>query len=468
MSEEGEKKAASQEAGDANREERKSRSNKHRPSSRDLVDDILVASERKSSQAKPVRRRSKDDDDDDDGLGDPGKRPSKPPSRRKSRDSHDSDELGGSSSRGKRERKKSKDSMDGIAVGVSDRRSIKSPSRRKSRDSNDGAIDTSKRSTGHHRSRSRDSNDSLANDQEAKIRVRRKTSGLAMPGAFVETKGVNRGVRRKGDGSKSPLPISLWTQLCLNLTSSRHRGAPCRSCAANKKSSMISSRHHNSPARNSDTNENEVILSPIDQPGSSVPQRTGNVEALEATTIDEMKTAHRGEKRDNLVFVAAPATSDDDKSKKYEYIFAAFVIFAIAVGVIKWLLVAGRPQEVNIFVTYDHPASEDCRAMSQGNETKDQIGTTVKYFGAGMEFGVAPSIDLDFLETELQLRLQRDALPEIAGCDRRSSPIIENNIFVVENAVLRSIALEDYAICSSNSTRMCSPVCLEHDIYSKE
>ena len=78
---------------------------------------------------------------------------------------------------------------------------------------------------------------------------------------------------------------------------------------------------------------------------------------------------------------------------------------------------AGRRQEAIVFVTYDPPTQEDCRAISQGKETVDQFEAIVKYFGVGMEFAVTSNIDLESLESELQLRIQRDALPGISGCD---------------------------------------------------
>ncbi|KAL3927890.1 MAG: hypothetical protein SGBAC_012890 [Bacillariaceae sp.] len=565
MGEEGGKDTASQESRDKrpsskrkpsydNREEHKPQSRKHRSSSRDLHENGLGCSERKSSRSKPDRRRSKDDDGEDDGLGSSGKRSADRPSRRKSKDSHE-DELVGSS-RVKPESRKSKDSDDGIGgssrhtssrprrrksrdshedeLGGSSRatkpermrskdhdhedgfsnsgkRSSGRPSRRKSRDSDDGSISTSSRQSSGHKPKSQDSNDSLANhsepafteDQRAKASSRRKVSAPAMPGAFVETTVQDRAVRRKGDGSKTQTPslvpapgVTTVSDSDRNIKrkaskygSTRQAPGAQRSSksgrAASKKGSMNSSRHRSTPdsmpsqntGRLTEAEENEICHFPLHGPNSSVAQWTGGVEALEASAVDEMEGAPQRQReegpnegrdeKDNLVFVASPAPPVK-KGKKYKYMLAAFVVFAVAAGVITWLVVSGKPQEVTIFVTYDPPTEEDCVAISKGMETADQFGTTVKYFGVGMEFATASTIDLEFLQTELQLRIQRDALPGIAGCDLGSSPIIENNIFVIENAVLKSISIEESAKCSENSERRCSPVYLELDLFSKD
>ncbi|KAL3939532.1 MAG: hypothetical protein SGBAC_005763 [Bacillariaceae sp.] len=195
MSEEAEK--------DTNRG-RKPQSSKHRGSSREAHDDVLGGSERKSSKSKPERRKSKDDHHD-------GKRSSDHPSRRKSRDASDGDELGESSGR-KPERRKSKDDSDGL--GGSGKRSSDRPSRRKSRDSHDGEVGASsgrkperrkskdssddlggsdRRSSGRpSRRKSSDSHDNhearaFTEDQRAKAKSRRNTSGATVPGAFVDS-----------------------------------------------------------------------------------------------------------------------------------------------------------------------------------------------------------------------------------------------------------------------------------------
>ncbi|CAJ1961988.1 unnamed protein product [Cylindrotheca closterium] len=540
MSIEDEKDAGNQEAGEKrpSREsksskdngERKSRSNRHRSSSRDSQDDILGGSERKSSGAKPERRKSKDFD----ALGGSDRRSSHRPSRRQSRDSHDGNldtskrssghrsrsrdtndalvndnELGGSSG-AKPERRKSKDSD---ALGGSDRRSSHRPSRRKSKDSD--ALDTSKRSSTH-RSRSRDSNDSLANnnessvtrDEKAKARSRRKSSAPAMPGAFVEAAGEDRAVRRKRDSAdkgkeslgtkdrdttdreaknrarRQPGETMLGTSQESKDRRAKDQarrsvgGAVRPGASSETRGSRQAKTKRDISRRSTGASENEIGV-----PAANSVGWTGDVEAVEAMAVDEMastppsapqevreQTLNQSTEEDGNKAIVATARPDN-KGRKYKYMLAAFVVFAIIAGVLVWLLVlreSSEPDDVSATSIFSPPTTEDCQTISEGMETAGQMGTTVKYFGVEMDFEVAPDVDLEFLQSELQMRIQRDVLPLVAGCDKESSTSTGSDTFIVENGVLKTISIGDLVPCSSNPQGLCSFVYLQLDVFSKD
>ncbi|CAJ1961998.1 unnamed protein product [Cylindrotheca closterium] len=193
------------------------------------------------------------------------------------------------------------------------------------------------------------------------------------------------------------------------------------------------------------------------------------LEAIAAPDEDEIEAAlRRGRSEGQKVFVASPAPKGDRKSRKYMYMFGAFVVFVIAAGVITWMVVSKDSGDTIIYLTYDPPTEEDCLAISKGTETENQVEKTGTFFGVELDFAVAANIDIGFLQTELEMRMQRDVLPGIAGCELRAPSIIQNNIFIVENALVKSISVSNPVTCNRNSEDLCSSVDLEFDVISKD
>ncbi|CAJ1962000.1 unnamed protein product [Cylindrotheca closterium] len=192
------------------------------------------------------------------------------------------------------------------------------------------------------------------------------------------------------------------------------------------------------------------------------------LEATAAPDVDEIEAAlQRGREEGQKIFVAAPRPKDN-KRKKYKYMLAAFAVFAITVGVITWLFTSKDSGDVTIYLTYDPPTEEDCLAISQRMQTVDQIGTTLRSFGVEMYLTVASTANIVFLLTEIEPSMQRDVLPGIAGCDQGSSQVSKGNIFVVENAVIKSISIGDFETCNQGAEELCSTLYLELDLFSKD
>ncbi|CAJ1958240.1 unnamed protein product [Cylindrotheca closterium] len=492
-----------------------------RRKSRDSHDDELGGS--LANSQPPEKRKSTDSDN---VIGKSDRRSSERPSRRKSRDSH-GDELGGSSGNaqppGKR---KSKDSNDNVIGSRSDRRSYERPSRRKSRDSHD------ERSSVNGSSTSQDSNDSgsaKTEDKKAKAKSRRMASIPAMPGAFEAKSTEDKAVRRKRDAAykgreagdndressdreaknrarrqpgetKPGSSIEImdrrakdqaWRSVGSDIRpgASSHEsmdrtvkdqakrsvgGAVRPGASSETRGSREAKSKRDTSRQSTEAHEDEISLPPASKIGW-----TGDVEAVEAIAVDEMEATIPSSPQE--VREEAPNETEEEdgratarrekKSRKYKYMLAAFVVFAIFAGVLVWLLVlrdSSEPDGVSISWIFAPPTTEDCLAISQGVETADQMGATVKYFGVEMDFAVAPNVDLDFLESELQMRIQLDVLPLVAGCDKEGSISTENDSFIVENSVLNSISIGDLATCSSNSEGVCSFVYLQLDLFSKD
>ena len=77
--------------------------------------------------------------------------------------------------------------------------------------------------------------------------------------------------------------------------------------------------------------------------------------------------------------------------------------------------------------TFDPPTAKDCLAISGGKETAGQNGTTSNRVGIEMAFAVADDVDLLFLQTELDVKMQRDVLQLLVGCGVEGSFSIDNN-----------------------------------------
>ncbi|CAJ1946429.1 unnamed protein product [Cylindrotheca closterium] len=200
------------------------------------------------------------------------------------------------------------------------------------------------------------------------------------------------------------------------------------------------------------------------------------VEATAAPDVDEIEAARqqgRDEERNarapaetNNVFLATLAPKEN-KGRKY----AAFLFLVIATGVITWLLVPKASESLSQIQIFDPPTAEDCLAISEGKETADQNGTISNQFGVEMDFAVTADIDIEFLRKELAAKIQRDVLPFLVGCNIAVSVSIsiENNIFVIENAVLKSISTGDPTVCRNATVeRLCSFVYMELDVFSKD
>ena len=116
----------------------------------------------------------------------------------------------------------------------------------------------------------------------------------------------------------------------------------------------------------------------------------------------------------------------------------------------------------------DSPTEEDCLAVSQGMKVGEQDEMASNLAGLKMDFVVASNVNIELLQLELEAQLQRDVLPLLVGCNIEGHVSIENNMFLIENAVLKIISINEPTTCNSNSEELCSSVYLELDIFSKE
>ncbi|CAJ1959964.1 unnamed protein product [Cylindrotheca closterium] len=196
---------------------------------------------------------------------------------------------------------------------------------------------------------------------------------------------------------------------------------------------------------------------------TTTPDMTAEIEAARQQGREEERIARR-EEDDQKIVVATPAPKNN-KRRKY---VAALFLFAVATGVITWLLVKKDDTSIQNRVIFDPPTLDDCLAISLGLETVRQNGTTSKLFGVEMDVTVASGIVMELLQAELRLRIQRKVLPLLAGCDTEGSISIENNIFIVENAVLNETSVDDPISCSSDSIGLCSFVYLGLNIFAKD
>lgn len=232
----------------------------------------------------------------------------------------------------------------------------------------------------------------------------------------------------------------------------------------------------------------------------SLPPPAPALEATAAPDVDEIEDArHQGRKQERIAtqeegdqnenstsIVNTPATDVNDieaahqmgseeeqdttKQERMKTCIIVFVRSAIASGLITWLLVSWRFRNAENWArtrTFDPPTAEDCLAIYRGGKTEGQIGTTAKAFGVETEFTMAPNLNLELLQAELQLKIQLDVLPILAGCEIEGSVSIENNIFAVENAVLNSVSIGDPGTCSSTTEKLCSSVYFQLDLFSK-
>jgi len=190
------------------------------------------------------------------------------------------------------------------------------------------------------------------------------------------------------------------------------------------------------------------------------------VAATTAPDVDEIEAARQqGREESQKDFEAA------SKKQTFKYMLAAFVVLAIVGGVTAGVLSSkssSSPGDVSLTAIFFPPTSEDCLAVSEGKETEGQSGTTVKSFGVELNLDVPSTIDMDLLRRELELRIQREALPVLVGCNVEGSFTIENNIFVVANSLRTSTSIGDPETCSSNSDGLCSSVDLQLDLFSKD
>ncbi|KAL3934121.1 MAG: hypothetical protein SGBAC_010093 [Bacillariaceae sp.] len=226
--------------------------------------------------------------------------------------------------------------------------------------------------------------------------------------------------------------------------------------------------------------------SPIESPGTanSIDQLTETtVEAKAAPDIDEIEAARQQGREEgrternqgqqpeqSLVFVATAAPRDTTAKK---YAIFALVIVVIAAGVVAWQVLKGNTtDDSQVKATrFDPPTVDDCLAVSQGRAVQEQDEGTVRIFAVDITFHLAvneSSVNRAFLKAELDLRIQRYALPLIVGCAIDGPITVENNSFVVANALLELTTLGGFEDCNSNLGGLCSFVYLQMELYLKD
>ncbi|KAL3941571.1 MAG: hypothetical protein SGBAC_004099 [Bacillariaceae sp.] len=207
------------------------------------------------------------------------------------------------------------------------------------------------------------------------------------------------------------------------------------------------------------TDSGDVTTVPLE--ATTAPDMTEEIEAALQKGREEERNA-RAQQETSPVFVATPV--QDNSSRKYKYGFAAFAVFAIATGVIFGLLV---PRESSVSRSFAPPTAGDCLAVSQGIATEGQNETTSKTFGLEINLVVGSDIDIEFLQTELDANIQSSVLPLLVGCKMEGPFSIEYNIYIIENAILKSTSVSGPAACISNSEGLCSNAYFELDVFSK-
>lgn len=212
------------------------------------------------------------------------------------------------------------------------------------------------------------------------------------------------------------------------------------------------------------------------------------IEATAAPNVNEIEAArlqgreegrHERDKErqerspnDNLVFVAAPAPINDNSAKKY--VFAAFVIAVIAAAIIVvWQVMTNR-NSAEPAPTITPPTPEDCLNTSQGLLVEGQNETSVRTYAVEIDFAVSPDmndIEMTLFKTELEIRTQRYVLPLLIGCQIDGPIIIENNNFVIKNALMETISItppETGCSLTGSESPVCSLVYMEMDLFLKD
>ncbi|KAL3929063.1 MAG: hypothetical protein SGBAC_012377, partial [Bacillariaceae sp.] len=302
----------------------------------------------------------------------------------------------------------------------------------------------------------------------------------ATPGArSASSADISRKDTKKGGKSQRKTSANPGAQ---SLTTSNTRGE--RKAARNNNSNSIPQ-----------SNEREIsvpgILASDDDSGAmptlaatAASNFAAELEAARQAGIEEGRNANRDEEMET-----DSSPKENNKDRKYKYMLIAFVVFAIAAGIITWLLVSADSSKNTVdessaqIETFDPPTTEDCLAISEGRVTANQNGTTVRSFGVEMDVALASDVDLALLQNELEQGLQRDVLPLLVGCDidvsvslHGNSSVFESdaslsgekNTFVVENALLNLVSIDEPASCNQVSEEVCSSIHLQLDLFSKD
>ncbi|CAJ1960616.1 unnamed protein product [Cylindrotheca closterium] len=216
------------------------------------------------------------------------------------------------------------------------------------------------------------------------------------------------------------------------------------------------------------------------------PKLDRTTEATAAPDIAEIEAAalqrgreegERNARKQNRSWVASPSSDDNadaegtnEKKLSRKYVAIGFIaLLAFAGGIIAWQLVpslSSNDEDVTTANAFVSPSEEDCLAISKGQEVEGQDETRSKTIGAEIDLAVAANSDLDLLQRELESKMQQDILPLLAGCDTESNVVIENNNFLIDNVVLKSISADVLAECRLNPEGLCSTVYMEMEVFS--
>ena len=176
------------------------------------------------------------------------------------------------------------------------------------------------------------------------------------------------------------------------------------------------------------------------------------------------------------IMVATSANDRDGRMTKRNILIAAFVILAIlAAGIATWMAVASPFKSSDATVPQSSesspkPSEEACEMVSKGlAPSGGQKETEAKAFVVELAFVVSPNENIDFLETELGLRMQQNVLPALLGCPTRSLITIENIFIAILTAIISNVSVGNPTQCiEGSSDELCSTVSFEIDVFVED
>ncbi|KAL3926827.1 MAG: hypothetical protein SGBAC_013323, partial [Bacillariaceae sp.] len=201
---------------------------------------------------------------------------------------------------------------------------------------------------------------------------------------------------------------------------------------------------------------------PVTLEATAAPNIEDQLEAARQQGREEGRVERRSEQRDEeeqqrqqednkpVVIAASLEQTENKSSREYKYLLVALVIAAIAGGITAWQLLSSNQTSAGF--GSPSPTAEDCKAVSEGMKVEGQDELTSRTIDVALNLAMASNkFNLEVLKQELEAELQQVALPLLVGCSNEGSVSIENNVFLIENAVIVPVSISNSTGCSSNA-----------------